>query len=661
MFLGVTVILNAGSTGTIEGTLTDSNTGDPIIGASVLIVGTKLGAVTDIDGEFVIYNAPSGQTTLRISHIEYQTRDTVIYVKAKQTVELGTSLIKKEAVLDDKIVVTAEADINDRFGPQSQVTLSKEASKKKPVTTVDELLDQVADAVQSNSGKVIIRGGRAGETSCIVDGVPSTEPTPPLAPVPPRRTPVYQPPPYHDYIDYGAQFDDMYFKNHGVNPFVDTKEDHLSTFAIDVDDASYILTRSYLERGSLPPEDAVRVEEFINHFEYDYEAPDDRLFTVYMEGVPSRFGNNSQLLRIGIKGKDVSNRDRQPANLVFVIDVSGSMDREDRLELVKKGLRFMVDKLRSNDRVGIVVYGSDARVVLEPTAIRNRRDILSAIDELYPEGSTNAQAGLRLGFKMANRQFDSRRINRVILCSDGVANVGVTNPDQLLREITRYADKGITLTTIGFGMGNYNDELMERLGDRGNGSYAYVDDLSEARRVFVENLTGMLQVIARDVKIQVDFNPEVVAGYRLLGYENRNVADRDFRNDRVDGGEIGAGHQVTALYEINFQRYASRQPIGKVFVRYKDPTGEEVDELRFGISGKVFQSSFNYASTDTRLAAVAAEFAEIMRGSYFSRGTQLNEVLALANEVYNDTGREDVLELMNLISKSIQLDQLARY
>jgi Ca-activated chloride channel family protein len=321
----------------------------------------------------------------------------------------------------------------------------------------------------------------------------------------------------------------------------------------------------------------------------------------------------------------------------------------------------MVNKLKDNDRVGIVVYGSHARVVLEPTSIRNRRDILSAIDELYPEGSTNAQAGLRLGFKMANRQFDPHRINRVILCSDGVANVGVTDPDRLLRQIKGYADKGITLTTVGFGMGNYNDELMEKLGDKGNGSYAYVDDLTEARRVFVENLTGMLQVIARDVKIQVDFNPEVVASYRLLGYENRDVADRDFRNDRVDGGEIGAGHQVTALYEITRRPYSDRGAIGRLSVRFKDPTGEEVDELSFGISDKVFRSSFNYATSDTRLAAVAAEFAEILRGSYWARGSQLNQLLSLANEIYIDTGREDVLELIHLISKSIQLHQLAEY
>lgn len=656
MLLGVTVILNAGSTGTIKGTLTDSETGDPIIGASVFIVDTKLGSVTDIDGHFKIEDVPSGRVTVKIAHIEYQTVDKVIFVKAKQTFELSIAIQKKVSELDDKIVVTAEADIIDRFVTAPKVKLSEEVIENRPVTKVDDLLNQVTGVVQNSSGKVMIRGGRAGEISYIVDGVPVTDPLGGIV-----RTPC--PPPAHggSAIVNGQAFDAMFFKHHGVNPFVDTEDDHLSTFAIDVDDASYVMTRSYVDRGAVPPEEAVRVEEFINHFEYDYEAPDDRPFTVHMEGVPSRFGKNSQLLKIGIKGKEISDRNRKPANLVFVIDVSGSMNREDRLELVKKGLRFMVNKLKTNDRVGIVIYGSSAEVLLKPTSIRDRREIHDAIQSIYPGGSTNAEAGLRLGYKLANRQFDRNRINRVILCSDGVANVGVTGPDKLLQQIKRYAERGIMLTTVGFGMGNYNDVLMEKLGDYGNGNYAYVDDLVEARRVFVENLTGMLQVIARDVKIQVDFNPEIVASYRLLGYENRDIADRDFRNDRVDGGEIGAGHQVTALYEIKLHRYASRQPLGKVFVRFKDPTGEEVDELSFGISGKIFRSSFNYASTDTRLAAVAAEYAEILRGSYWARDSQLDDVLALASDVYYETGREDVLELVNLISHSMRFDELAEY
>jgi Ca-activated chloride channel family protein len=450
----------------------------------------------------------------------------------------------------------------------------------------------------------------------------------------------------------GEPYDAMFFENYGVNPFVDTEDDHLSTFAIDVDDASYIKTRQFLEQGNLPHKDAVRVEEFINHFKYNYNSPVYDPFQVYLEGAPSKFGQNCQLLRIGIKGKNIRPENRKAANLVFVIDVSGSMDRENRLALVKRALRMLVDELNADDRVGIVIYGSRGEVLLEPTSAANKDRILTAIEFLRSGGSTNAEEGLKLGYQMADRYFEKGKINRLILCSDGVANVGVTKAEDLLKWIKNYADRGITLSSIGFGMENYNDIMLEKLGNKGNGHYAYVDDIAEARRIFVENLTGTLQVIARDVKIQVDFNPKTVRSYRLLGYENRDVDDDKFRDDKEDGGEIGSGHEVTALYEIKLFKNNTADDIGTVYIRFKDPDSGAVEEINKRIRRGHFEDRFRDCSTEFKLAAAAAEFSEILRKSYWAKNSNLDDVLDLVKEVYERNDSPEVVELMNLVSKA---------
>lgn len=382
-----------------------------------------------------------------------------------------------------------------------------------------------------------------------------------------------------------AAYPDVFYKNHGTNPFIDTEDDNFSTFAMDVDTASYAVMRRYLRDGHLPPTDAVRVEEFVNAFDYNYTLPKDDAFAVLMEGAPSKFGEGKrlQLLRVGIQGRVIPDTDRKDAILTFVVDVSGSMKMENRLGLVKRALTLLVDQLRPTDKVGIVVYGSDARVVLKHTGIDNREYIIDAINQLHTEGATNAEAGLRMGYKLALKNSKSDCINRVILCSDGVANVGNTGPDAILNTIGNYVKEGVTLTTVGFGMGNYNDVLMEQLANKGNGSYAYVDTFKEAKRVFVENLTGTLQVIAKDAKIQVEFNPDTVSRFRLLGYENRALAHEDFRKDDVDAGEVGSGHSVTALYEIKLHEDAVGK-LATVFIRHENPDTQEVTEVNETIS-----------------------------------------------------------------------------
>jgi Ca-activated chloride channel family protein len=458
-----------------------------------------------------------------------------------------------------------------------------------------------------------------------------------------------------------AAYDAMFFKHYGVNPFIDTDDNHLSTFAVDVDTGSYTMARKYLKDGHMPPAKAVRTEEFINYFDYGYAPPGEGVFAIYLEGAPSEFGPNDKyyLLRIGLKAKEISRDRRKDANLVFVVDESGSMGRENRIGLVRKSLRMLLDELRPADRVAIVAYSGEARTVLEPTCVRDEDAIIRAVESLVPRNTTNAEAGLLLGYRHAERMFDKGRINRVILCSDGVANVGDTGAEKILErlKVEEYARKGIYLTAVGFGMGNYNDVLMEQLADRGDGHYAYVDTIEEAKRLFVETLVGTLQVVARDVKVQVDFNPEIVSRYRLLGYENRRVDDEDFRDDTVDGGEMGAGHSVTALYEIKFRKGAEPGRVASFRVRYTNPDTDRADEIGVDIASGEFAPSFEKAGTAFRLAAGVAEFAEIMRESYWAQKSTFADVLPVIRGVLDEREDDaDLIELQALISKAMKIN-----
>lgn len=440
---------------------------------------------------------------------------------------------------------------------------------------------------------------------------------------------------------------DMYFKDYGTNQFVSTEKDRLSTFAADVDTASYTMMRNFIKDGNLPPAEAIRVEEFINYFPTSYPAPTNQTFAIQADSGPSPFQKNLQVVRIGIKGKELRAEERKPANLVFVIDVSGSMNRENRLELVKKSLHVLVDQLQPTDSVGIVVYGSEGRVLLPSTSAEDKQAILSAINELQPEGSTNAEEGLVLGYEMAARSFKPTAINRVILCSDGVANVGETGAEGILRSIEDYARKDIYLSTFGFGMGNYNDVLMEQLANKGEGNYAYIDTFSEARRIFTESLTGTLQTIARDVKIQVEFDPKKVDSYRLIGYENRDVRDKDFRNDKTDAGEIGAGHSVTALYEVKLAPPA-RAELGTIRVRYHHASSQKVEEISEVVRVQ------NTLSPDVTFLAAVAEYGEILRESPYAERSSLADVLKLAEATA--TGEEQ-LEFVRLVKDSMAISR----
>ncbi len=454
-------------------------------------------------------------------------------------------------------------------------------------------------------------------------------------------------------------YGDTFYRSAGVNPFVDTDEDRLSTFGLDVDTASYTVTRRYLEDGNLPVPESVRVEEFVNFFHYGDAPPTRDDFAIRAEGAPTPFAAQGyRLLRFNIRGREIRPEDRKPAVLTFVVDISGSMEAENRLGLVKSSLGLLLGRLKPTDKVGLVVYGSEARVVVEPTHELGR--VRAAVDALRTDGATNAEAGLLLGYDMANRYFRPEGNNRILLCSDGVANVGNSGPGSILERIGKEARRGIELTTLGFGMGNYNDHLMEQLADKGDGRYAYLDTLEEARRVLVEELEGTLETIAKDAKVQVVFSPEVVDRWRLLGYENRDIADEKFRDDTVDAGEIGAGHSVTALYEVKLKPgVRGDKPLAEVRLRWRSEQSGKVREDSKLLRLSQLSSSWERATPALRLASVAAEFAEILRSSYWARGSSLDELFRrgqlISVEQSESRRPKDVAELVSLIGKAARL------
>ncbi len=439
------------------------------------------------------------------------------------------------------------------------------------------------------------------------------------------------------------------------NPFLKPTDNPLSTFSIDVDTASYAKARQYLlQNGVLPPADAVRIEEFVNYFPYDYAPPKDegKPFASHVEVAACPWQPKHRLVRIGLKGREIEREARPASNLVFLLDVSGSMEPDDRLPRVRRSMKMLVEQLGENDRVAMVVYAGATGLALPTTPAYRQDEILNVLDNLHAGGSTNGGAGIQLAYDTATAHFIKGGTNRVILCTDGDFNVGTTSTAELERMAEEKAKTGVFLTVLGFGMGNHNDDMLEKLADKGNGNYGYIDTEEEARKLLVEQLSGTLVTIAKDVKIQVEFNPRTVGAYRLLGYENRMLRAEDFNDDKKDAGEIGAGHTVTALYEIvpagekldtppvDPLRYQQlTQPTdatasGELLtlkLRYKDPDGQESKApLIFPVSDRGLQ--FGQASKDFRFAAAVAGFAMLLRDSPHRGNLTYDAALEIAQE-----------------------------
>lgn len=441
------------------------------------------------------------------------------------------------------------------------------------------------------------------------------------------------------------------YKSIEDHSFLSAMNHPLSTFSIDVDTASYSNVRRFINENQLPPKDAVRIEELINYFSYEYSPPtDNKPFAIYTEISQAPWNQKHKLVQIGLQGKHFDSESLPPSNLVFLIDVSGSMSQPNKLPLLKSAFKLLVNQLTAKDKVTIVVYAGNAGLVLPPTSGQEKNQIIEAINKLEAGGSTAGGAGIQLAYKMAKLNFDPDANNRVILATDGDFNVGISSDTELVNMIENYRNQGILLTVLGFGMGNLKDAKMEQIADKGNGNYAYIDNLQEAKKVLVTQMGGTLLTIAKDVKIQVEFNPTKVKAYRLIGYENRKLQSQDFNNDKKDAGELGAGHSVTALYEII--------PMGEIYVKLPpdeslkyqqnqvDINADNSDELmlvklRYKLPKEdnsilitqplVDQNiQLENASNNLKFAAAVAEFGMLLRNSEYKGNASFDEVLKLA-------------------------------
>lgn len=472
------------------------------------------------------------------------------------------------------------------------------------------------------------------------------------------------------------------FENVSQNPIKRVSEEPVSTFSADVDTASYSFMRSSLNNNVLPPADSIRVEELINYFDYDYALPQDKSepFKANVEIMPTPWNEGTKLMSIGIKGYEFERTEQPSSNLVFLIDTSGSMSAANKLPLLRNSFKLLLNTLKPSDTVSIVTYAGSAGIALEPTKASDRSKIMSALDNLNAGGSTAGAAGIRQAYSLAEQNLEKDGINRVILATDGDFNVGISDPEQLKSYVERKRKTGVTLSVLGFGRGNYNDQLMQKLAQNGNGNASYIDTLSEARKVLVEEVGSTLFTIAKDVKLQVEFNPSLVSEYRLIGYETRALNREDFNNDKVDAGDIGAGHTVTALYEftpvdsgsqsVDPLRYQAEQTeVGKpvtsnpneygfLKIRYKLPDSEKSSLITTPVTKSNEVSAVTSASENTRFAASVAAFGQLLKGSSYLGDYTYDDVIKLSQTAKGSDPFGYRSEFINLVRSAETIDNL---
>ncbi len=476
---------------------------------------------------------------------------------------------------------------------------------------------------------------------------------------------------------FGDATQPQYYRDQGrdkfseieTNPVKITAEEPVSTFSIDVDTASYAFVRGSLNNNTLPQKDAVRIEEMINYFPYDYAGPADKAepFKANVSVFPAPWNPKNRLLHIGIKGFSLNGQEKPRANLVFLIDTSGSMNEPNKLPLLRNAMKMLVESLGPEDTVSIVTYAGSAGTLLQPTKVKDKGKIISALDSLMSEGSTAGAEGIRQAYQLAEQGFDKTGINRVILATDGDFNVGITDPDELKSFVERKRETGVYLSVLGFGQGNYNDAMMQTLAQNGNGNAAYIDSINEARKVLVDEATSTLFPIAKDVKIQVEFNPSTVSEYRLIGYETRLLNREDFNNDKVDAGEIGSGHTVTAIYEfvpkgsgtalVDDLRYGSATASGSsesneyafVKMRYKLPESDVSQLLNVPVPVSSEVKDAGDIPQESRFAASVAAFGELLRGGKYTNSFAYDDVIALAQGAKGNDAFGYRAEFVNLV------------
>ncbi len=616
---------------TITGRVTDAQ-GSPIPGASITIKGKKGGVTTDMYGNFSI-NVEDTRAVLIVAAVGYNSKNVTVgkHTTLNITLEISTQSL-------DEVVVVG-------YGGEKDYT----ASWQRPALAPKKVgIDQ---HLQGRASGLMVTSSGSFYTPSSGNGTPG-----------------------NGYSREG-------YDNITENSFLKVKDNPLSTFSIDVDAASYSNVRRMLNDGQLPPAGAVRTEEMINYFSYEYPQPTDgRPFSVNTEIAECPWNKQHRIALIGLQGRTIPAENLPPANVVFLIDVSGSMQSEDKLPLVKQSLKLLADQLREQDKVSICVYAGNAGLVLPATNGLDKQRIKTAIDALEAGGSTAGGEGIQLAYKTAKDNFIKDGNNRVVLCTDGDFNVGISSDDELERLIETERKSGVFLTVLGYGTGNYQDAKMQKLADKGNGNHAYIDQLSEARKVLVNEFGGTLFTIAKDVKLQIEFNPAKVQGYRLIGYENRMLAKEDFNDDRKDAGEMGSGHTVTALYEIipvgiktdllkktdvlkyqeeeGFSRAAASDEMMTVKLRYKLPGADA--SLLLDQPVKDGAKPITLASDNFRFASAVAAFGMVLRQSAYKQGATFKTVIDLARSAlqYDRGGyRKEFVSLVEQASALAKKDK----
>ncbi|MBN1639119.1 MAG: von Willebrand factor type A domain-containing protein [Ignavibacteriales bacterium] len=626
--------------GALKGKVIDAQAGEILIGANVVIEGTTIGTATDANGEFHIFQIPVGTYTLKSSYIGYATisiKDVIINagLVTEIIIELPPSAYECETVVVQAVTPMVRKDC----------TTSIQTTKLH-----DNSNYNITSGVVNNSN-IQLRGGRTDNIGYYIDDD-------------------------EKFVDFNTESYNAIYENE----FRDTEVEPLSTFSIDVDAASYSNMRRFIMSSTLPPKDAIRIEELINYFDYDYEIPEEKPFSINYEVGSCPWNEDAYLVHIGLQGKKIVGDELPPSNLVFLIDVSGSMESDIKLPLLIKSFKLMVNELRNEDRVSIVVYAGAAGLVLESTPGSEKEKIIAALDKLKAGGTTAGGAGIKLAYKIAQENFIEGGNNRVILATDGDFNTGASSDAEMIRLIEEKREDGVFLTVLGFGIGNYKDSKMEQIADKGNGNYYYIDNLMEGKKVLVNNLTANLFTIAKDVKIQIEFNPAKVKAYRLVGYENRILNKEDFNDDKKDAGELGAGHTVTALYEIILTDSDLELDISKVDelkyqtikvseeafetnelmnvkLRYKNPDEDVSKLIQMPIKEKDIKDED--LSDNFIFAAAVAEYGMLLRDSKFKGDSNYDDVIEMAKESKGEdrfgyrTEFIKIVETTNLLSKTL--------
>jgi Ca-activated chloride channel family protein len=619
---------------TVHGKVTDAS-GTPIPGVTVMEKNRSTGTTTDANGEFTL-TVSSENAKLVFTSVGFDLKEIAVKGKTGLTIKMKAS----ENRLDE-VVVTGYGTVRKRDMTGAVSSIRSEDFSGIPAPSYYHQQE-----AGRQPAKLRVRADKEQERKSFYG---------------------------NNYADSAAAFNTEDYDAIVENRFLDVKQNALSTFSIDVDAASYSNLRRYLQMGQIPPAGAVRIEEMINYFHYEYPQPKGvDPFSINTEMAPCPWNSNHQLVLIGLQGKKIPVENLPASNLVFLIDVSGSMQEENKLPLVQASMKLLVDQLREQDKVSIVVYAGNAGLVLAPTSGNNKTKIKEAIDALEAGGSTAGGAGIQLAYKTAKQNLVKNGNNRVILCTDGDFNVGASSDDALVQMIEEERKSGVFLTVLGYGMGNYKDNKMEKLADKGNGNHAYIDGIAEARKVLVNEFGGTLFTIAKDVKLQVEFNPAKVQAYRLIGYENRLLNKEDFNNDKKDAGELGSGHTVTALYEViptgaknefaekvdalKYQQAPEFKPVNSsnevltVKFRYKQPDGETSKLIEHAVTENFI--SAEHASANFRFAAAVAEFGMLLLNSEFRQEGSYNKVWQLAKSALGNDEEGYRSEFLKLVKNA---------